>query len=312
MQTSELLQLFADGGRRAILIGDAGHGVIAGLDLEGRLYPVLRDEVLTRVNPAALAAGPSAGYANPGGDGLWPAPEGTGLGWHYATGAWRVPPGLTGARWQCTATTEHSARIEADIDLINAIGLGVPLRAARTIQLRPQADGLGVLVEESFTYRGTACLGREDCLLAPWTLCQFDCRPGCETVFPDGGADCVWDLYGPSEALRHCEDGLWHVRTDGSNRFQLGLSATVPWIEFRDPARGLRVRRSAGGLQAGHGFIDIADRPPGEAPDARGCRYSVYSDANGFMEIEAAGGMPVRLEPDACLSVSVSTVFHRG
>lgn len=307
MQARHLLDLFATHHKRATLIGSTDAGVIAGLDLEGRLYAVSGGVVLNRVNPAAIAgiSGP-AGYLNPGGDGLWPAPEGTRLGYHYTTGAWRVPPALTGARYLVEAVTAHSAVLAADLDLINAQGLGIPVRARRAVAVMPTADGLEVTCEDSFTYGGPRALPRQDCLLSAWSLSQFDCYPGCETVFPDGGPGCVWDLYEPSDAHRRLEDGLWHVRTAGDARFQLGLDARVPWIEFRRPD-GLRVRRSAI-LPDGEAFIDIADRPPQNDPETRGCRYSVYNDGgNGFMELEASGGMPAVLLPGTRLSVTVTT-----
>ena len=312
MRVQHLLDLFAAHHKRAILIGSPEAGVVAGLDLEGRLYAVARGEVLNRVNEAAVAglSGP-AGYLNPGGDGLWPAPEGTRLGYTYATGAWRVSPALTGARYLVASTTATSAELAADLDLINAQGLGIPVRAGRAVSVRPIRGGIEIVCEESFTYLGVRTLTRQECLLAAWTLSQFDCGPGCETVFPDSGPGCVWDLYAPSDAHRRLEDGLWRVRTAGDARFQLGLAASVPWIEFRRPD-GLRVRRSAT-VPPGQPFIDIADRPPQEGPDPRGSRYSIYNDGgNGFMEIEAAGGMPEVLAPGARLAVTVTTRFTGG
>lgn len=42
-----------------------------------------------------------------------------------------------------------------------------------------------------------------------------------------------------------------------------------------------------------------------------GARYSVYNDTNGFMEIEAAGGCPRRLEPGVTLTLTVHTRFSK-
>ena len=53
---------------------------------------------MNRVNPDAIAGlSTREAYLNPGGDGLWPAPEGTCFGYQYATGDWRVSPGLSSA-----------------------------------------------------------------------------------------------------------------------------------------------------------------------------------------------------------------------
>ena len=110
MTIQELLERFERGTKRAHVIGGEKAGVVAGLDLEGRLYAVLNGEVLNRVNPQALAGISSQqAYLNPGGDGLWPAPEGTCMGYLYATGGWRVPPGLSGARYRLTQSAANSA-----------------------------------------------------------------------------------------------------------------------------------------------------------------------------------------------------------
>lgn len=312
MKAKDLIALFDGCHKRVQLIGDLSCGVIAGLDLEGRLYAVLGGEVLNRVNPAAVhgISGPG-GYLNPGGDGLWPAPEGSRFGCHYATGAWRVPPGVSGARYVVSEGAARMAVLQADVDLVNAEGQGIPIRCVRSVTVQPSPHGLAITSVEAFDYLGIRPLDRRTCRIAPWTLCQFDCGPGCETVFPDGGAGCVWDLYDPSDDRRQLSAGLWHVQTDGRARFQLGLGASVPWIEFRCPARGLRVRRTAEPLAAGLDYIDLADRPAQADADPRGVRFSIYSDANGFMEIEAAGGMPAVLEPAARLAVAVTTTFDQ-
>lgn len=311
MLASELLDRFARAGRRAALIGDARAGVIAGLDLEGRLYAVLDGEVLNRTNPDAITGISTAtSYLNPGGDGLWPAPEGTRFGYNYATGRWRVPPALTGMRAELIAGPVGSATLCADLDLINSQGMGIPIRAERQVRVEASSHGVVLISRESFTYLGTRTLASDEALLAPWSLSQFDCGPGCETVFPDDGHGGAWDLYGPSDGERRLEAGLWRVRTAGDKRFQLGIPATVPWIEFRH-ANGLRVRRGVE-MPADQRLIDIADRAPDQMPDQRGCRYSIYNDANGFMEIEAAGGMPPVLRPGACLSMIVTTAYSRS
>ena len=100
MNGTELSALFEKGGKRCHVIGSVENGVIAGLDLEGRLFTVMHGTVMNKVNPAAILGITSrSAYLNPGGDGLWPAPEGTRFGYEYPTGAWRVPPGLSGAKF---------------------------------------------------------------------------------------------------------------------------------------------------------------------------------------------------------------------
>ena len=165
---------------------------------------------------------------------------------------------------------------------------------------------------KSITYIGRTPLRRSDCLLAPWTLCQFDCGAGCEVVFPCSRKASVWDLYDePSDDGRDWTGALCRTRTDGSQRYQIAIDASVPWIEFRDPRRGLVVRRSAARLPAGQSYIDIRDAAPDVSPSRKGVRYSIYGDTANFMEIEAAGGCPAVIRPNAEMSVVVSTRFTR-
>jgi len=310
MTLDELRKLFGKGKKRCHLIGDEQAGVLAGLDLEGRLYAVLGGQVLNRVNAdAVLGTSTRDAYLNPGGDGLWPAPEGSRLGYEYPTGDWRVPPGLTGARYWLVKEAEGSAVIRAEIDLVNDAGLGIPTAFERRVQVEAQPDGMTMAVTECIEYLGAETLSSEQCLLAPWTLAQFDCGPGCEVQFPEVEPDAVWDLYEPSDEQRSSLDGYWHTRTDGSCRYQIGLGPEVEWIEFIDPERGLHAYRTAEPLPYGLRYIDITDRPPDRLPKDKGIRFSVYSDTTGFMEIEAAGGSPDELTPGFVSAVSVRTAY---
>lgn len=314
MKARQLLKALVKAGRRAHLVGDLDAGVIAALDLEGRWFAVLEGEVLNRVNPDALSGQSTRGrYLNPGGDGLWPAPEGTTVGYQYATGAWRVPPGLSAARYLVTAAAAGQATIAAEVDLVNNRGLGVPTIFKREISVTTGPRWLEVRVVESITYIGRAVLRRADCLLAPWTLCQFDCGPECEVLFPCPRKASVWDLYEePSDGQRTWSGPECRTRTDGSQRYQIAIDARTPWIEFRDPRRGLVVRREAGPLPAGQSSIDIRDAAPIVPPGKKGVRYSVYSDTARFMEIEAAGGCPAVIRPNTEMRLTVNTRFTRA
>ena len=122
----------------------------------------------------------------------------------------------------------------------------------------------------------------------------------------------MWDLYDdPSDGQRSCKSRMCHTRTDGSQRYQIAIDAKTPWIEFRDRRRGLVVRRKAGPLPAGQSYIDIRDAAPDVSPGKKGVRYSVYCDTANFMEIEAVGGCPAILRPNAEMGVIVSTRFTR-
>jgi len=313
MNGNELIELFKNGGKRCHITGTVENGVIAGLDLEGRLYTVMDGIVMNRVNPAAISGITTrSGYLNPGGDGLWPAPEGTCYGYQYGTGSWRVPPGLAGAIFIVMEQTEGRARIEAEVDLVNASGLGIPAIFSRDVSVTLANKCLTVKVIESIQYIGAKTLSREECILVPWTLCQFDCGPGCEVVFPETVKADIWDLYEPSDECRCVKDGLVHTATDSSRRYQIGIGASVHWIELRLPHKKLKIKRSALKLPENMDYIDIADASPSTRPSDKGTRYSVYSDMNGFMEIEAVGGCPSVLKPGAVLSAEVITEYRKS
>ena len=77
MTGQELLELLSRAHRRSHVTGSVGNGIIAALDLEGRLFAVLNDKVMNRVVPhAVINRSNKTAYLNPGGDALWPAPEG--------------------------------------------------------------------------------------------------------------------------------------------------------------------------------------------------------------------------------------------
>ncbi len=307
MTGHELIDLFEQAGKRYHLAGTLENGVITGLDLEGRLFTIIKGEVISRVNPdAILGITDRAGYLNPGGDGLWPAPEGTCFGYEYAAGDWRVPPGLTSAKYKVLEVDENHVLIEAEVDLINASGLGVATIFRRDVTI---CGSMAVKVIESIEYIGTKKLSNKECMLAPWSLAQFDCCPGCEVIFPEIDASEVWDLYDPSDECRFVKDGFWHTETDGKARYQIGLGAKVPWIELQLPSKNLKIRRTAAPLIAGQTYIDIIDAPSTELPGDKGVRYSVYTDTKGFMEIEAVGGCPQIFEPGTVMSVDILTEY---
>ena len=307
MTGNELISLFEKAQKRCHLIGTTENGVVAGLDLEGRLFTIINGEVVSRVNPEAiLGITDRKAYLNPGGDGLWPAPEGTCLGYEYAAGDWRVPPGLTGAKYKVIEAGENNLLIEAEVDLINASGLGIATIFRRDITI---SGSMSVKVIESIEYIGTKELSLQECMLTPWSLCQFDCCPNCEVIFPEVDASEVWDMYDPSDECRFVKDGFWHTKTDGGARYQIGLGAQVPWIELQLPSKNLKILRTAKALPAGQEYIDIVDAPPEDKPSDKGVRYSVYTDTAGFMEIEAAGGCPDVISPGTVMSVEITTEF---
>ncbi|MEK6794196.1 MAG: DUF6786 family protein [Spirochaetota bacterium] len=311
MKIAEFTALLDRAYRRHHVIGDERFGVVAGLDLEGRLFTVLDGEVVSRVNAEAImAVSTRHKYQNPGGDVLWPAPEGTMFGYEYTAGTWRVPPEITGARYVVVQSAQSSAVIEAEIDLVNNKGIGIPCLFTRDIHLDAGGNARVMHVKESITYLGTRTLQRGEFLIAPWSLSQFDSGPGAEVVFPHA-AGSVRDLYDASDSQRSVRDGLCHTKTDTSQRYQIAISAAVDHIEYHNPEKKLTVRRTAEKIRSGR-YIDIADAPPDTIPSDIGVRFSVYSDKSGFMEIEAAGGCIDELKNGDTLRLRVSTAFSTG
>lgn len=314
MKIETVIKAFEERGKRIHLVGDYSFGILVALDLEGRLYSIIDGEVINRVNLEAIYNDSYGGrYFNPGGDGLWPAPEGTSLGYNYSSGKWQVPSGVRSARYNLEEVTENSVVITAEIDLVNNKGLGIPTVFRRRITLNRTDSSFVLLVKESITYVGLSSLSNSQCLLAPWTLSQFDYGSGCEVIFPGQGNNLAWDLYDePGVDKIRLEGDCYHIPTEGLLRFQIGLGAEVPWIQYIDHSRNLKVKRSSESIGNRGNYIDISDQPLEVPPDKKGVRYSIYNDSNGFMELEAVGLCPEILFPGTELSVLVSTEFSRA
>src|SRR5699024_11014227 len=198
----------------------------------------------------------------------------------------------------------------AEIDLINNKSLGLPTVFRREIKLERTKSSFVLLVKESIIYLGLASLSNSQSLLAPWTLSQFNCGPGSEAVFPGHSKTLVWDLYKDSGVDKlWFEDDVYHIPTEGSHRFQIALDDEVPWIQFIDHARNLKVKRATQSFGNSGDFIDISDKPYNVPPGKKGVQYSIYNDNTGFMELEAVGRCPEIILPETELSVLISTEF---
>ena len=306
MTPADVISLFRESGRRTVFIGNEKAGCIVALDQEGRLFYVHNGEVISRVNDAAIKGITNrSGYLNPGGDGLWPAPEGTCFGYEYATGNWRVPPSLTNARFIVLEQSENSVTIEAEIDLANASMKAVPSIFRRTISVAEE-NGMTVITQkEVIEYIGAETLNKNEVCLAPWSLCQFDTPKGTYAKFQAGLP--IRDFYGESAAFREEENGIYKMYNTEQQRWQVALNKDYQWIELILPAKNLKLRRTAEALPAGQNYIDIADAPVDCKPDGDPVRFSIYSDPSGFMEIEAAGGCVYPLTPGTILEVGIRT-----
>ena len=309
MNTEKLLALFWAANKRAVLVGDETHGVIIGLDLEGRLFFVYEGQVISRVNPAAIQGiSDRSGYKNPGGDGLWPAPEGTRLGYEYSTGEWEVPIGLINARFLVTHQTEWTATIEAEIPLINAEMTGIPTIFRREVKVIP-GQTTTIEVVESIEYIGRKPLSSDEFLLAPWSLCQFDWKTGDEFAFKVSSG--VRDLYADSTNYQKIENGLVIYSPTKDKRYQSALGEEVHAIELRLKSQGLRIARTVEQLTAGGRYIDVADAPVDVEPLEPGVKYSFYNDPSSFLEIEAVGTCSRELTKGTVLSAKITSSIQK-
>jgi hypothetical protein len=309
MTGNELIDLMHDSHRRVHATGTPENGIIAALDMEGRFFAVINGRVINRVVPSAIMnRSKKDAYLNPGGDALWPAPEGTCYGYEYGTGKWRVPPAITGAVWNVVEQSENKAVIRAEIDLVNNRQLGIPCEFERHLEIKRIGKSLVQNVTEIIRYIGVRPLNNGEFRLAPWSLCQFDSYRGCKVIMPPASADDIRDMYDSSLSQRGMSGDIYVVDTNTDFRFQLGLGEGVPWIEYIE-GDDFRVKRYAGTLPSGQRYIDIADAPPEHFPSESGVKLSIYCDPSGFMEIEACGGCPDTLVPGIELSVNITTEY---
>jgi hypothetical protein len=309
MSGNDLIDLLQQSHRRAHIIGTPENGIIAALDLEGRLFAVFNGRVLNRVVPSAIINRSNRNaYLNPGGDALWPAPEGTCFGYEYSTGKWRVPPAITGAVWEVIEKAENKTVIKAEIDLVNNGQLGIPCEFERHIEFIENRKSLIQNITEIIRYIGTMTLEKREFRLAPWSLCQFDSGQGCKVIMPPPAAGDIWDMYNSSLSQRVRSGDKYNVDTKTDFRFQLGLGKNVQWIEYKS-RNDFRVKRYTGALPPGQSYIDIADAPPDQFPSDYCVKLSIYCDPSDFMEIEACGGCPDILSPGTELSINIITEY---
>ena len=336
MLIKELIDGYKAAGRRYHIVGTETDGIIIALDVEGRIFAFKDGKILNRVNADAIAGiSTRAGYINPGGDGFWPAPEGSRMGFEYSSGEWRVPPSLTNARWLVAESNTKSegdfnmigilnsdygasdldygaagpiyhGLFTAEVDLVNAAGTGMPFIFSRDVNVCSDEKHLYVEITEGIEYIGNREVPRDEAVIAPWSLCQFDCGKDCTLRLPKLAKDEYWDLY-PWDSSCHrkeTEDAI-EVEMVTDFRFQLALSPAAKCVEFIDRGRGFSVLRLAKRLDKGLDYIAIDDIDYALPCNNRPVRFSAYCDPSGFMEIEACGGTPARLSKGVKTTVEV-------
>ena len=306
----ELIDLMERSGRRPHVIGTTENGIIAGLDLEGRLFAVMNGDVLNRVTPSAILEHSSKEtFLNSGGDILWPAPEGNCFGYQYSTGNWCVASSITTARWELVSSDQNEAVIRAEIDLINNNQLGIPCEFERHVKVNFVNNVLIQEVKELIRYTGSKVLTNNEFRLVPWSICQLNSQDGEKITIPPPAETDIWDwdLYGSSKKNRGMRDGEYVIDTNTKNRFQLGLSENILWIDYSN--KNLSVRRYKGVVADGQPYIDISDISPKGMPSNRGVNLSIYYDPSGIVELEVCGGCPPTLSPGDETSVSIITEY---
>ena len=313
MSIEKVFNICKANGRRPIMISCGNSAVIAALSMEGRLFYAHNGEMTSLFRPEAAEniSNSKNGFFNPGGDGLWPAPEGTKFGYEYSTGSWRVPAAMSGAQYEVIAQTADSFEIAAEIDLVNNQQLGIPCRFIRKSKVSESADGTTVIEQyDAIEYIGCRELSRSEFLLAPWSLSQFfvDDKTIARFGTAPGG---VRDLYAPSKELLTVKGDVTEMVHDKVNRIQLALPEESRFVELTVPDKNLLIRRSSAPLAEGLEAVDIADAAPDVDP-AGAVRYSIYNDPSGFMELEAVGGcVKEKLGPGTVLGVNITNVIKK-
>lgn len=309
MNIEQLLDICQSCGRRPVMISSGNAAVIAVLGMEGRLFYVHDGQLVSLFRPEAAKNISTAktGYFNPGGDGLWPAPEGTKFGYEYSTGSWRVPAAITSAQYEIVSQSSNSLEIAAEIDLVNNQQLGIPCRFIRKVSV-DEVDGQTVIRQcDAIEYTGICELARGTFSIAPWSLSQFTVDDRTIARFGDPGTP-IRDLYMPSGDLLASDGETVTMKHDPVNRIQLALPENSRFVELILPQRNLQITRTVSPLAPPLLPVDIADYPP-DADPGEPVRLSIYNDPSGFMELETVGGCPADLTPGAVLEMNTLNII---
>ncbi|MBE6359530.1 MAG: hypothetical protein E7057_09845 [Lentisphaerae bacterium] len=309
MNTEQLIDICRKNGRRPITISSGNAVVTATLGMEGRLFLSHNGELTSLFRPEAAEkiSTSKTGYFNPGGDGFWPAPEGTRFGYEYSSGSWRVPAAVVSAQYDIVSLSSDSFEIAAEIDLINNQQLGIPCRFTRKASVR-EVDGATVVEQyDAIEYIGCCELAAGTFSIAPWSLSQFVVNGQTIARFGDPGTP-VRDLYMPSKELLASDGKVVTMKHDNVNRIQLALPEKSGFVELLLPDRNLQITRTSAPLADGLLPVDIADFPP-DADPGEPVRFSIYNDPSGFMELETVGGCTADLLPGTILGVNMTNVI---
>ncbi len=309
MNTEQLFSICKENGRRPVMISAGNAAVTAVLGMEGRLFLTHNGELVSLFRPEAAEKISTAksGYFNPGGDGFWPAPEGTKFGYEYSSGCWKVPAAIVSAQYELVELKSDSLTIAAEIDLINNQQLGIPCRFIRKVSVREDNGATVVDQQDVIEYTGCCELAPGTFSIAPWSLSQFNVDDRSIARFGDPGTP-IRDLYMPSRELLSSDGKVVSMKHDRQNRIQLALPENSRFVELLLPEKNLQITRTSAPLAANLHPVDIADYPPDAEPGSP-VRFSIYNDPSGFMELETVGGSAAELLPGTQLPVNMTNVI---
>lgn len=279
--------------------GDGGVLVCPGL--QGRIFCRLDDELIHRLDGAALTSPSATDYDNLGGNSLWPAPEGGPFAFNYPPPGdrWTVQDGIAKAVPSVTEQDERRVVVEKRIELVNRKGVRIDVLYRRAVLAHAASPAQGYELI-GFSYRTEDTCGPrgvyspEDVLIAPWSLEQLPGADGvtafCKVHAPESAIN--FDFYAYPEGRIHCGEGFFTFALGGADRHQIGVKAACApeFIGALDPHRSMLMLRRAE-PQAGT-YFNIADNDQPAGPFSAADLYSVFNGgALGFFELKTIGAM---------------------
>ena len=101
--------------------------------LQGRIFCSIGDRLAHKLD-FELAANPTDGFNNIGGNSLWPGPEGGAFAFNYPHGEWTVQDGINKVCPTLSVESPAAASMVKNISLLNAKGTQVELEYRRRVQ----------------------------------------------------------------------------------------------------------------------------------------------------------------------------------
>ncbi|HOZ44972.1 MAG TPA: hypothetical protein PLO37_04980 [Candidatus Hydrogenedentes bacterium] len=303
---------------------DGGDGcVLVCPGLQGRIFCLIGDELIHRLDIAALESPSPTEFNNLGGNSLWPAPEGGPFAFNYPPdgGPWRVQKAIGEDAATLVYRDDTTAVMEKRIDLTNRKGVQIEILYRRAVSVpTPEPPlqefdlaGLTYRTEDSFEPLGS--YATNEVLLAPWSLEQFPGAEGvlafCKVRRPETAVN--EDFYGRPEGRIAFGQGHFTFALGGQDRHQIGVRvASAPeYIGALDANRSmLMLRRTE--PQRGV-YFNIADNDQADGPYSAADCYSMFNGgALGFFELETVGAMQVAGEYVAASTLVSETILLKG